>query len=144
VQPVKPNERDYQPGGKWYGFMSYSVALQHYTHAVDAYQNGYWYHGNGAMWTQQQEKHNNELKNSGNFDTAYGMPTGNLTAANDQSSRGWEYQFVDGRWTQVSTGSGSTGGGGGGSHSGGGSTGPGGSGPGSGSGAGGYTPGGGG
>lgn len=122
-QPSPPIQADYEPGGKWYGLVSYDTAMRHYQHALDAYQNGYWYHANGRNWTQDQERFNNNLVQSGNIDTSYGVPSGNLYQAS-QDFIDYTYDPNTG-WHQVN-GSGPSGVGGGSGGYGGGSGGTGG------------------
>ena len=74
-KPERPNPADYEPGGRYYNVVAYSVAQQHYQQALDAYQRGYWYHGNSDNYTTQQLNRNNSyVTHTGGF-SSYGVHT---------------------------------------------------------------------
>jgi hypothetical protein len=113
VKPVRPVEADYLPGGRFHGLMAYSVAMEHYRHAMDGYKNGFWYHANGLAYTRAQRDHNLALKNSGKFQTKYGMPTASYAEQLAGRSRHGYYTLENGQWVYRNQGSGTGGPGGG-------------------------------
>lgn len=112
TKPERPNEADYQPGGKWYGLVAYSQAMEHYRAAVDASNHGYWYHANAHNWTQDQYQFNQTYAKSGDMSTNHGVPLVNPSKVTTPTD--WHYEFTGGEWHQVSTGSGGIGNGAGG------------------------------